>query len=92
VKGVVVTAKSAEGSSYDFISRYFAPFLGILEDPVTGTAHCALAPFWCLRLNRISLTGYQASARGGIVGVELKGDRVQLSGEAITILKGKMKF
>lgn len=59
VKGVIVTAKSEPGRQYDFVSRYFAPFLGILEDPVTGSAHCALAPYWCGQLNRLQLTGFQ---------------------------------
>ncbi len=92
VKGVIVSAKAPEGEKYDFVSRYFAPFLGILEDPVTGSAHCALAPYWCGRLGRNELVGFQASKRGGLVGVEPKGDRVVLSGSAVTVMKGKLRF
>ncbi len=92
VKGVILTSKSEAGSKYDVVSRYFAPFLGILEDPVTGSAHCALAPYWCEQLGRKDFLGFQASSRGGLIGVELNGDRVFLSGEAVVVLKGKMKF
>ncbi|MGC1511413.1 MAG: PhzF family phenazine biosynthesis protein, partial [Acidimicrobiales bacterium] len=85
--GVMVTAPSDQ-PEYDFISRFFAPRLGIAEDPVTGAAHCALAPYWCERLGRTRLTGFQASRRGGVVGVELAGDRVRLSGQAVTVHSG----
>jgi predicted PhzF superfamily epimerase YddE/YHI9 len=60
------------------------------EDPVTGSAHCALAPFWADRLGRTTLTGYQASARGGVVGVMLDGDRVRLLGKAVTVMRGEL--
>ncbi|MEM8734458.1 MAG: PhzF family phenazine biosynthesis protein [Planctomycetota bacterium] len=87
-RGVIVTAPS-EGE-HDFISRFFAPSAGINEDPVTGSAHCSLATYWAPKLGRNKLQGYQASQRGGVVGVELVGDRVCLSGEAITIVRGEL--
>ncbi len=89
-RGVIVTAPS-DRSDADFISRFFAPQSGVDEDPVTGSAHCALAPFWAARLGKQSLAGYQASPRGGIVGVEVVGDRVLLSGTAVTILRGSLE-
>ncbi|MFZ5653733.1 MAG: PhzF family phenazine biosynthesis protein [Pseudomonadota bacterium] len=85
--GVIATA-AGDPPEYDFISRFFAPRLGIPEDPVTGAAHCALAPYWCERLGRTRLTGFQASRRGGVVGVELAGERVRLSGPAVTVHSG----
>ena len=88
-RGVIVTARS-ESLEYDFISRFFAPCAGIPEDPVTGSAHCALGPFWTERLGRGELTGYQASARGGVVKTVCEGDRVVLRGHAITIMKGEL--
>ncbi|HEY6291173.1 MAG TPA: PhzF family phenazine biosynthesis protein [Terriglobia bacterium] len=88
-RGVIVTSRSAS-PEYDFVSRYFAPNFGIDEDPVTGSAHCVLAPFWAQRLGRSELTGYQASARGGVVRVRLEGGRVRLSGRAVTVLKGEL--
>jgi PhzF family phenazine biosynthesis protein len=86
--GVIVTALADAGRPYDFVSRYFAPYWGIDEDPVTGSAHCSLIPFWLERLQRASLTGYQASRRGGIVRGRVANDRVMLSGSAVTILRG----
>jgi PhzF family phenazine biosynthesis protein len=86
--GVIVTARG-DGES-DFISRFFAPKLGINEDPVTGAAHCCLAPYWRDRLGRSRMVGYQASARGGFVAVEVLGDRVLLSGQAVTVLRGDL--
>src|SRR5207237_287583 len=71
-------------------SRFFAPQTGVPEDPVTGSAHCALAPFWSERLHKAELTGYQASARGGVVRVRLAGDRVVLGGQAVTVLQGEL--
>jgi predicted PhzF superfamily epimerase YddE/YHI9 len=88
VRGVIVTAPGSGG--YDFISRFFAPGSGIDEDPVTGSAHCALAPFWSVRLGKNEMTGYQASARGGVVRVRVEGDRVRLGGQAVTILHGEL--
>jgi predicted PhzF superfamily epimerase YddE/YHI9 len=90
-RGVIVTAAAAAGSAgYDFVSRYFAPAAGIDEDPVTGSAHCTLGPFWAARLDRQELTGYQASRRGGLVRVRPEGDRVQLGGRAVTVLRGRL--
>lgn len=87
VRGIIVTARSNE---YDFVSRFFAPGSGVDEDPVTGSAHTALAPFWSARLGKTEMTGYQASARGGIVKVRVDGDRVYLSGQAVTVLRGDL--
>jgi PhzF family phenazine biosynthesis protein len=89
VRGVIVTARSEEGK-HDFVSRFFAPQLGIPEDPVTGSAHCGLGPFWRTRLGKKELTGYQASARGGTVLVRTEGDRVHLGGQAVTVLRGEL--
>lgn len=87
--GFIVTARAA-GGPYDFVSRYFAGHLGIDEDPVTGSAHCSLAPYWSQKLGKTSLVGHQVSTRGGVVHVALKGDRVLLSGDAVTVLKGEL--
>jgi PhzF family phenazine biosynthesis protein len=89
-RGVIVTSRST-GSPYDFVSRAFYPGTGIDEDPVTGSAHCALAPYWAKRLRKDELVGYQASKRGGIVKVKPDGNRVYLSGQAITVLKGQLE-
>jgi predicted PhzF superfamily epimerase YddE/YHI9 len=89
-RGVIITAPSDE-PGVDFISRFFAPSAGVDEDPVTGSAHCALAPYWAQRLGRNALTGFQASARGGMVRVEVQGDRVQLGGKAVTVVKGTLE-
>ena len=88
-RGVIVTARSTNGS-HDFVSRFFAPAAGVPEDPVTGSAHCGLGPFWATRLGKDELVGYQASARGGTVRVRLDGDRAHLGGEAITVLRGEL--
>ncbi|MFG2822515.1 PhzF family phenazine biosynthesis protein [Kitasatospora sp. NPDC048365] len=92
LRGVVVTARADDpaGGGYDFVSRNFAPSVGIPEDPVTGSSHTALAPFWAERLGRTELTGYQASVRGGLVACRLLGDRVLLSGHAVTVLDGTL--
>jgi PhzF family phenazine biosynthesis protein len=87
--GVIVTARSST-SAYDFVSRYFAPLWGIDEDPVTGAAHCCLAPYWSERLGKNEMMGFQASSRGGVVGVELVGERVRLTGRAVTVLRGEL--
>ncbi|MEX0821992.1 MAG: PhzF family phenazine biosynthesis protein [Rhodothermales bacterium] len=89
MRGVIVTAR-ATSDAYDFVSRYFAPRFGIPEDPVTGSAHCCLGPYWMEKLGRSDLVGYQASARGGTVGVEVAGDRVLLKGKAVTVLRGEL--
>lgn len=86
VRGVIVTSKS-ESPEYDIVSRYFAPSVGINEDPVTGSAHCTLGPYWTNVLNKNPIKAYQASARGGEVGVEVVGDRVKLVGQAITVME-----
>ena len=88
-RGVIVTARSAD-SRYDFVSRFFAPGLGIPEDPVTGSAHCGLGPYWGSRLGKDELAGYQASSRGGTVLVRLDGNRVHLGGQAVTVLRGEI--
>jgi PhzF family phenazine biosynthesis protein len=84
--GVIVTAEG-DAANIDFVSRYFAPAKGIDEDPVTGGAHCMLAPFWADRLRKRELTGYQASARGGMMRVHPEGDRVRLLGQAVTVAR-----
>jgi predicted PhzF superfamily epimerase YddE/YHI9 len=89
-RGVIITAPSDE-PGVDFVSRFFAPAAGVDEDPVTGSAHCALAPYWATRLGKNALVGYQASPRGGIVRVEHRGDRVQLGGKAVTVVKGTIE-
>lgn len=86
--GVVATARAS--GDYDFVSRFFAPALGVPEDPVTGSAHCSLGPFWAERLGRTELRGFQASARGGEVRVRAAGDRVHLSGQAVTVVRGTL--
>ncbi|HTO77810.1 MAG TPA: PhzF family phenazine biosynthesis protein [Thermoanaerobaculia bacterium] len=89
-RGVIVTVRS-ESPSCDFVSRFFAPAAGIDEDPVTGSAHCCLGPYWAGRLGRTNLTGYQASARGGTVGVAVGSNgRVTLSGAAVTVSRGEL--
>jgi PhzF family phenazine biosynthesis protein len=89
-RGVMVTAGAAEGDEADFVSRFFAPAVGIEEDPVTGSAHTALAPFWSRRLGRDELTGLQASARSGLVRTALRGDRTLLTGTAVTVIEGEL--
>jgi PhzF family phenazine biosynthesis protein len=86
--GLIPTARADPGCNYDFVSRVFAPQAGIPEDPVTGSAHTVLAPYWAERLGRTSLVGLQVSARSGFVGVELDGDRVTLTGRAVTVFDG----
>ena len=86
---MLVTAISENGPA-DFVSRFFCPSLGIDEDPVTGSAHCCLAPFWAERIGCNELVGVQASRRGGFVRCTLAGDRVLLGGQAVTILSGEM--
>ncbi|HSP16776.1 MAG TPA: PhzF family phenazine biosynthesis protein [Thermoanaerobaculia bacterium] len=90
VRGVIVTSRAANGS-HDFVSRFFAPGSGIDEDPVTGSAHCCLAPYWAKRLGKNELLAYQASRRGGMLRVRLDGDRVRLGGRAVTILRGELQ-
>ena len=90
VRGVIVTSR-ASTSGWDFVSRFFAPAAGINEDPVTGSAHCALTPYWSKKLGRTSFTARQLSARGGTLQVHLDGDRVRLRGQAVTVLRGTLE-
>lgn len=100
LRGVIVTAQASTdqhtrgeqgaGERYHFVSRYFAPRFGIPEDPVTGSAHCCLGPYWHEKLGENPLVGYQASARGGTVGVEVLGDRVKLRGRAVSVFSGTL--
>lgn len=85
--GVIVTARGSS-SGFDFVSRYFACYIGIDEDSVTGSAHCILTPYWAAVLGKTEMTAYQASARGGVLGVRISNDRVFLAGEAVTVLRG----
>lgn len=90
-RGVIVTAEGRpDQGNYDFISRFFAPQSGVPEDPVTGSAHCALSPFWSDRLKREELTGFQASRRGGFVRVIRHGERVRLGGRAVVMVEGRL--
>ncbi|TNF72424.1 MAG: PhzF family phenazine biosynthesis protein [Acidobacteria bacterium] len=89
-RGVMITSR-AESPNFDFVSRFFAPAVGVDEDPVTGSAHCCLAPFWAERLDRNELLGYQASRRGGVVRTRTTEDRVVLGGQAVTVLRGELE-
>ncbi|MBI4081035.1 MAG: PhzF family phenazine biosynthesis protein [Candidatus Lambdaproteobacteria bacterium] len=89
VRATVVTAHSSD-AAYDFVSRVFGPAVGIPEDPVTGSAHCCLGPYWGAKLGKTSMTAYQASARGGVIRVTLAGERVLLGGQAVTVLRGEL--
>ena len=88
-RGVIVTGRG-ETDAFDFVSRFFAPAAGIDEDPVTGSAHCCLGPYWARRLDKDRFTAYQASARGGVVGIRVVGDRVVLSGQAVTVFRAEL--
>jgi PhzF family phenazine biosynthesis protein len=88
-RAIIVTAAS-DDRVHDFVSRCFAPAVGIDEDPVTGSAHCVLGPFWGRRLGKAEMLGWQASRRGGAVGVGLRGERVELRGRAVTVLRGDL--
>jgi len=89
VRGVIVTSR-ASSPGYDFVSRFFAPQVGVNEDPVTGSAHCCLAPYWSKRLNKEEMMAYQASARGGVLRVRVSDDRVKLGGQAVTVMRGDL--
>lgn len=89
VQGIIVTSRAAS-AEFDFVSRYFAPASGVNEDPVTGSAHCALGPYWQSKLNKTDFAAYQASVRGGVVKVSVRGNRVLLGGQAVTM--GQVKF
>jgi predicted PhzF superfamily epimerase YddE/YHI9 len=84
-----VTARESR-DGFDFVSRFFAPGSGVDEDPVTGSAHCCLAPYWGAKLGKSEMTGHQISARGGVVRVRNAGDRVILGGQAVTVLRGDL--
>lgn len=87
---IIVTAKTT--GKYDFISRFFCADDGITEDPVTGSAHCTLAPYWAMKKSKPKLKAYQASKRGGELAIEMQGDRLYITGKAITVLEGMMKI
>ncbi len=89
-RGIIVTAR-ADSGHFDFVSRFFAPAVGVDEDPVTGSAHAALTPYWAEALHKLEMTAYQASARGGVVRVRLAGDRVKIGGQAVTVMTGELK-
>jgi PhzF family phenazine biosynthesis protein len=88
-RGVIVTAQADDGK-HDIVSRFFAPAVGVNEDPVTGSAHCCLGPWWSERLGRTELRALQASSRGGVLGVRVKGERVELIGQAVTVMRGEL--
>lgn len=90
-RGVIVTAR-ALNKGFDFVSRFFAPRFGISEDPVTGSAHCCLGPYWSKRLGKDRLTAYQASKRGGTVKMQIMENRVKLTGQAVTVTSGVMAY
>ena len=90
MRGVIVTARANASSSADVVSRFFAPAVGVPEDPVTGSAHCAIGPYWSERLRTPRVRCHQASRRGGTVDVDVQGDRVHLTGSAVTVLRGEL--
>jgi PhzF family phenazine biosynthesis protein len=90
VRGVIVTSR-ASTKGFDFVSRFFCPAVGINEDPVTGSAHCVLTPFWAERLGKLRMTAFQASERGGILQVRLEGGRVKIAGQAVTIFRAALR-
>lgn len=87
-RGVIVTARGQR--TYDFVSRFFAPQSGVPEDPVTGSAHCALAPYWSAKLGKKELMAFQASSRGGELRLRVAGDRIKIGGQAVTVLRGEL--
>jgi len=88
-RGVMVTSR-ASSPDYDFVSRFFAPRVGVNEDPVTGSAHCCLASYWSKQLHKKEMVAYQASARGGVLRVRVNGDRVKIGGQAVTVMHGEI--
>jgi len=88
-RGVIVTSRSSD-KRFDFVSRFFAPAVGVDEDPVTGSSHTVLVPYWAKRLGRTSFTATQASARGGVLYLRLDGDRVRITGSAVTVIRGEI--
>ena len=89
-RGVIVTTQ-CHTPDFDFLSRFFCPAVGVNEDPVTGSAHCCLAPYWAMKLGRDEMRAFQASRRGGVIDVQLKQDRVRLGGNATTIFSGDLQ-
>jgi PhzF family phenazine biosynthesis protein len=89
VRGIMVPRR-ASTPGFDFVSRFFGPAVGIDEDPVTGSAHCCLGPYWSKRLGKTEMLAFQASARGGVVGVTVMGDRVRLRGKAVTVMVAEL--
>jgi predicted PhzF superfamily epimerase YddE/YHI9 len=89
---LIISSRSSKNSSYDFVSRYFAFPVGVPEDPVTGSAHCSLGPYWSKKLNKNEMIAFQASSRGGIIKVKVFNERVFLAGKAVTIFKGEYKL
>lgn len=92
IRGTIVTSRAGQSAAqgFDFVSRFFAPAVGINEDPVTGSAHSALGPYWAKKLGKNELSAYQASPRGGVLRVRVEGDRVILGGQAVTVLKAEL--
>lgn len=88
-RGIIVTSR-CQSSEYDFVSRFFGPAVGITEDPVTGSAHCCLGPYWNKRLGKTEFVALQASARSGVVRVRTNGNRVALAGQAVTVMRGTL--
>ena len=87
-RGIIVTSRSSD-KRFDFVSRFFAPAAGVDEDPVTGSSHTTLVPYWADRLGRTSFLAYQASARGGVLHLRLEGERVRIAGRAVTVIRGE---
>ncbi|MFH1090032.1 MAG: PhzF family phenazine biosynthesis protein, partial [Pseudomonadota bacterium] len=89
-RGVIVTSR-ATTPGFDFVSRFFAPAVGINEDPVTGSAHCCLGPYWQDKLKKNEMTAYQASSRGGVIRLKMgRKDRITVSGQAVTVVRGEL--
>lgn len=88
-RGVIVTARASD-ARFDFVSRFFAPAVGVDEDPVTGSSHTVLVPYWAKKLGKAAFTAYQASARGGVLHLKLAGDRVKIAGKAVTVIRGEL--
>ncbi|MEM1060532.1 MAG: PhzF family phenazine biosynthesis protein [Verrucomicrobiota bacterium] len=91
VRGLIATAPGDPASGFDFVSRFFAPWSGIPEDPVTGSAHCTLAPYWARKLGKAQLTARQISARGGVLQVEDRGERVLIAGQCVLVARGQLE-
>ncbi len=89
IRGIVVTSR-AVSAGFDFVSRFFAPAVGVNEDPVTGSAHCTLGPYWSKKLGKNEFVAYQASERGGTLRLRVAGDRVYIGGSAVTVLRGEL--